>query len=78
MILETLIKPVPILTKKWAKKIIDIITSSTVMRSAPTEMSSLETECLFGEKVEILDKHLDWVFCKLKTDNYCGWVQKNG
>ena len=54
----------------------NIITSSTVMKSAPTEMSSLETECLFGEKVEILDKHLDWVYCKLKTDNYYGWVQK--
>lgn len=54
----------------------NIINSSTVMKSAPNEMSSLETECLFGEKVEILDKHLDWVYCKLETDNYCGWVQK--
>ena len=28
-------------------------------------------------KVEILDEHLDWVYCKLDTDNYCGWIKKN-
>ena len=44
----------------------NIINSSTIMKSAPSEMSSLETECLFGEKVEIIDKHLDWVYCKLE------------
>ena len=38
--------------------------------------SSLETECLFGETITILDNYLDWYYCKLLTDNYCGWVQK--
>jgi hypothetical protein len=42
-----------------------------------TGTSSLETECLFGEMVEILDEHLDWVYCKLLTDNYYGWIKKN-
>ena len=47
------------------------------MKSKPSETSLLETECLFGETVEVLDEYLDWVYCKLITDNYCGWVKKN-
>ena len=38
--------------------------------------SELETECLFGETIKILDKHLNWYYCKLLTDNYHGWVEK--
>ena len=56
----------------------NIINSSVFMKSEPTETSPLETECLFGEKVEILDETLDWVYCKLNTDNYHGWVKKAG
>ena len=37
--------------------------------------SHLETECLFGETIEILDKNSDWIYCKLVTDDYHGWVQ---
>ena len=48
------------------------------MKSKPSNESLLETECLFGEAVEILDESLDWVYCKLNTDKYCGWVKKNG
>lgn len=55
----------------------NIIKSSVHMKSNMTGISSLETECLFGEKVEILDEHLDWVYCKLLTDNYCGWIKRN-
>ena len=55
----------------------NIIKSSVFMKSEPTETSLLETECLFGETVEILDKSMDWVYCKLNTDNYYGWIKKN-
>jgi len=48
------------------------------MKSEPTETSPLETECLFGETVEILDESLDWVYCKLNTDSYHGWIKKEG
>ena len=48
------------------------------MKSEPMDTSTLETECLFGETVEILDKHFDWVYCKLNTDGYRGWVKKEG
>ena len=48
------------------------------MKSEPTELSPLETECLFGETVEVLDEYLDWVYCKLVTDNYHGWVLSKG
>ena len=56
----------------------NIINSSVFMKSKPTQTSSLETECLFGETVQILDKHFDWVYCKLETDNYFGWIKKEG
>ena len=54
----------------------NVITPSTSMRLEPSDLSELETECLFGETVSILDKYKDWYYCKLLTDNYCGWVQK--
>jgi cell wall-associated NlpC family hydrolase len=47
------------------------------MKSKPSENSSLETECLFGETVEVLDDKLDWVYCRLVTDNYNGWIKKS-
>ena len=46
------------------------------MRSNPDQTSSLETECLFGETINISDSYQDWYYCKLLTDNYWGWVQK--
>ena len=42
----------------------NIVTSSVLMKSEPSEKSSLETECLFGETVEILEERLDWVYCR--------------
>jgi hypothetical protein len=55
----------------------NIINSSVFMKSEPTETSPLETECLFGESVEILENFAGWVYCKLLTDNYFGWIKKN-
>ena len=54
----------------------NIINSSVVMKSEPSLSSPLETECLFGETVDIIEERLDWVYCKLNTDNYYGWIQK--
>ena len=54
----------------------NVIKPSIPMRSKPDQTSSLETECLFGETVSILDNYQDWYYCKLLTDNYYGWVQK--
>ena len=54
----------------------NVIEPSIPMRSKPDQTSSLETECLFGETIIILDSYLDWYYCKLLTDNYCGWVPK--
>lgn len=55
----------------------NIINPSTSMKSNPTNDSPTETECLFGELVKVLDEYQEWVFCKLFTDGYCGWVKKN-
>ena len=54
----------------------NIIKPSAKIHSKPIKTSTLETECLFGEFVEIIDQYNSWVFCKLETDNYCGWIQK--
>ena len=48
------------------------------MKLKPSDKSPLETECLFGETVEVLDEYLDWVYCMLTTDGYHGWVRKSG
>jgi hypothetical protein len=55
----------------------NVILPSTSMNSKPLATSMLETECLFGENVDILEEYLEWVYCKLLTDGYCGWVKKN-
>jgi len=55
----------------------NVIKPSASMRLEPDEKENLETECLFGESVEILDTHDEWVFCKLLTDNYLGWIRKD-
>ena len=55
----------------------NIIETSTGMMSLPKIDSPLETECLFGETVEIIKKCQDWIYCKLLTDNYLGWVRKD-
>ena len=55
----------------------NVIKPSASMRLEPDEKENLETECLFGESVEILDTHGEWVFCKLLTDNYHGWIKKD-
>ncbi len=54
----------------------NVVKPSTPMRSKPNQTSELETECLFGENLKILDEQLQWCYCKLLTDNYIGWVQK--
>lgn len=55
----------------------NIIRPSASMRKDISNTSPLETECLFGETVEILEEHLDWFYCRLIADNYHGWIKKN-
>lgn len=54
----------------------NIIKASTPMKQEPHNDSELETEILFGEKIEILDELSDWLFCKSLTDNCSGWLKK--
>jgi hypothetical protein len=54
----------------------NVITPSSFMKTKPDETSELETECLFGEAVQLLDSQSEWSYCKLLTDNYLGWVKK--
>ena len=47
------------------------------MKLKAVSTSPLENECLYGETVQVEDEFKDWVYCKLATDNYKGWVQKS-
>ena len=47
------------------------------MKKTPHDNAPLETECLFGESVQILEKKIEWIYCKLLTDSYCGWIKKD-
>ncbi len=57
-------------------KYINVVVSSTGMFSQPNDSSFLETECLFGETVKILEEYNDWFYCELLTDHYNGWINK--
>lgn len=46
------------------------------LKSLPKINVSLETECLLGEKCEILSCDGEWVFCRVLKDGYKGWIKK--
>jgi cell wall-associated NlpC family hydrolase len=54
----------------------NVIKASIRMTNKPSENSKLETECLFGEELKVLDSFSDWLYCRLLTDNYLGWIKK--
>lgn len=56
--------------------IYQIALPSTSLRSKPNNFSNLETECLFGEVVKVIKIDKKWLKCKLLTDGYVGWIQK--
>ena len=43
----------------------NIIKHSVGMYLNPKDSLPLETECLFGETIQILDEYADWVHCRL-------------
>ena len=54
-----------------------IISSVSDIKKEPKLKSELESQCLFGEIVEIIKVKKDWVFVKSELDNYKGWVKSN-
>ena len=56
----------------------NIINPSISMKKEPSNDSPLETECLFGESIEVIKKKSGWVYCRLTTDNYLGWIKLKG
>ena len=60
------------------KKIrLQVIKPSTKMFFFPNKNSSLETECLFGETIEIIQQKKNWIYGCLITDQYKAWVYAN-
>ena len=53
-----------------------VIVPLTDLRSNNANNSYLETQCLFGERVQILEEKGNWFKIKCEFDNYIGWVKK--
>jgi len=46
------------------------------VRSEPSESSQLETQILFGESFEILERKNKWAYVKLHYDGHEGWIDE--
>ncbi len=46
------------------------------VRAEPSERSELETQILFGEQIEIIEKRDTWYQIRNLADNYTGWISK--
>ena len=49
----------------------------TDLYSKPESGPNLETECLFGQKFNLLKIDGDWAYGFISSDNYKGWVKKD-
>jgi hypothetical protein len=54
-----------------------VVRPSAQIKLAPNNDSPLETECLFGEQVNILDEKKEWFKCQNFIDGYNGWIKKS-
>ncbi|MDB2700669.1 C40 family peptidase [Alphaproteobacteria bacterium] len=52
-----------------------ISVTSTPLRPEPKNDSLIDTECLFGESIEIIKYQENYAFCKCVIDNYTGWIK---
>ena len=55
-------------------KLSQIIKYSTPLRSEAEADASVQTECLFGESVEIIEIKDNFSYCSCIIDNYKGWI----
>ena len=54
------------------------INSSIVnVHSKPSLKSELESEALYGEKINLIESYKNWDYVLLKSDGSEGWIQKN-
>ena len=58
------------------QKILCINVPITSIKTLPSIFSETETQCLFGERVKIINEENDWFFCETLLDNYQGWIEK--
>jgi cell wall-associated NlpC family hydrolase len=58
-------------------KFLQCIKSSAYIRKEPNLDSLVDSECLYGEKLQFIKKKNEWVYCKLIYDKYEGWVESS-
>ena len=64
--------------RKLNLKIMEVKTSLADLRKLPDSESILETQLLFGEKIQVIcEKKGGWFLCKSLTDDYKGWIKKD-
>ena len=59
------------------KNLKQVVKSSCPIKSHYSFNSEIETELLFGEKIEVLKKNKNWFFCKALKDQYEGWIKSS-
>ncbi|MFP4313741.1 MAG: hypothetical protein ACLFR0_05375, partial [Alphaproteobacteria bacterium] len=55
-----------------------VVTRSAPMRAAPDPYAEMTSELLFGETVETISHHGNFLKCKNLGDDYEGFVEKSG
>ena len=57
------------------KNIKNIIIPVASLRLKYSINSNQETQCLYGEQVEIIKEEKNWSYCVTLNENYKGWIQ---
>lgn len=57
------------------KRILEVIHPSCPFYDSHDNSSSLTSECLFGEYIEVLEVFDNWIYGKLLYDGYKGWTE---
>ena len=57
------------------KNIKNIIIPVASLRLKYSISSNQETQCLYGEQVEIIKEEKNWSYCVTLNENYKGWIQ---
>ena len=54
-----------------------IITPTSDIKNKPDLKSELESQCLFGDVIDILKCEKNWTYIKSEKDSYKGWIKTN-
>ena len=53
----------------------EVIVPVAALKREPSDSSELETQCLYGEKVSVIQGNDKWSLCYTINDTYTGWIK---